>query len=224
MAHDPDAPDPDDPDDGELLSGPVPAPDVAADPAERARARGFGDLVDKVLAGRAPAAVPADDRALLEVATAIRAAANPIELTAARKGSLIESALATAIDRRAGTRPGAGSRSTVPTVPVISIQRSPRTRRLPWMVAGTASLVAAAAIALLVMRPPRATPPSASPATAALPAQQRSRPADPLIGVIGRDHAGDAAARLDVIYADRLDGFRERTLSAPRATHRGATP
>jgi hypothetical protein len=57
-----------------------------------------------------------------------------------------------------------------------------------------------------------------------LPAHQRSRPADPLIGVIGRDRAGDAAARLDVIYADRLDGFRERTLTAPRARRPGGAP
>lgn len=225
MAHDPDAPDPHDPDDGDLLSGPVPAPEVAPDPAERARARGFGDLVDKVLAGRAPAAVPADDRALLEVATAIRAATHPVELPAARRSQLVESALATAIDRRAGTRPGDPTRTTVRTVPIISIQRGARARRLPWVVAGTASLVAAAAIALLATRPPRLAPtPLASPATAALPAEQRSRPADPLIGVIGRDRAGDAAARLDIIYADRLDGFRERTLSAPRTAHRGATP
>ena len=77
MAHDPDAPEPRDPD-GDPLSGPVPAPDVPPDGAERARARGFGELVDKVLAGRTPAAVPADDRALLEVATAIRAATRPV--------------------------------------------------------------------------------------------------------------------------------------------------
>ncbi|HVV85018.1 MAG TPA: hypothetical protein VHE35_18265, partial [Kofleriaceae bacterium] len=84
MAHDPDAPDPRDADGEPLsdpLSGPVPAPDAPPEPAERARARGFGDLVDKVLAGRAPAAVPAEDRALLEVATAIRAATHPVELS-----------------------------------------------------------------------------------------------------------------------------------------------
>lgn len=222
MAHDPDAPDPHDLDDGDPLSGPVPAPDVAAEPAERARARGFGDLVDKVLAGRAPAAVPADDRALLEVATAIRAAARPIELPAARTSALIEAALATAIDRRAGVRPGDPARSTVPIVPVIPLARR-RARVLPWAVAGAASAVAAAAIAVLVLRQPRPTAPAA-PATASLPESQRSRPADPLIGVIGRDRAGDAAARLDVIYADRLDGFRERTLAGPRPGRPGGAP
>ena len=220
MAHDPDAPEPRDPDDGDPLSGPVPAPDAAAEPSERARARGFGDLVDKVLAGRTPAAVPAEDRALLEVASVIRAASRPVELPAARTSALIESALATAIDRRAG----GPARSTVPTVPVIPITRSKRSRVLPWGVAAGASLVAAAAITILVLRPaPTRAPLVDGTATAALPAHQRSRPADPLIGVIGRDHAGDAAARLDVIYADRLDGFRERALSGARP-RRGGTP
>ena len=217
MAHDPDAPEPHDPDDGDPLSGPVPAPEAAAEPGERARARGFGDLIDKVLTGRAPAAVPAEDRALLEVAGVIRAASRPIELPAARTRALIESALATAIDRRAG----GPARSTVPTVPIIPITRSTRSRGLPWGVAAGASLVAAAAVAILVFRP-AARAPIVDGATAALPAHQRSRPADPLIGVIGRDHAGDAAARLDVIYADRLDGFRERALSGSRP-RRGGT-
>ena len=34
-----------------------------------------------------------------------------------------------------------------------------------------------------------------------------------LVGPIARDHAGDASARIDYIFADRLDGFRERRLS-----------
>jgi hypothetical protein len=218
MAHDPDAPDQRDPD-GDPLSGPVPAPDAPPDAVERARARGFGDLVDKVLAGRAPAAVPAEERALLEVATAIRAASRPVELPRARAAALVESALATAIDRKAGAAGGAPARSPVPIVPL-----RPRARVLPWAVAGAASLVAAAALALLFLRQaPRGAAPAPA-ATASLPAHQRSRPADPLIGVIGRDRAGDAAARLDVIYADRLDGFRERTLTAPRARRPGGAP
>jgi hypothetical protein len=222
MTRDPDAPDPRDLD-GDPLSGPVPAPDTPPDAAERTRARGFGDLVDKVLAGRAPAAVPAEDRALLEVASVIRAASRPVELPAARTSQLVEAALATAIDRKAGARPGDPARTTVPIVPIT---RSRRARVLPWAVAATTSAVAAAAIVVLVLRGPGAAEPPAAPRTAAteLPAHQRSRPADPLIGAIARDRAGDAAARLDVIYADRMGGFRERTLSATRPRRSGATP
>ena len=40
-----------------------------------------------------------------------------------------------------------------------------------------------------------------------------SRPADALIGPIARDRAGDASARIDAIFADRLDGFRTRRLA-----------
>jgi hypothetical protein len=43
-----------------------------------------------------------------------------------------------------------------------------------------------------------------------------SRPADPLIGPISREHAGDASTRIDTIYADRLDGYRERKLARGR--------
>ena len=31
----------------------------------------------------------------------------------------------------------------------------------------------------------------------------------------GREHSGDAAARIDAIFADRLDGFRAHTLAPP---------
>jgi hypothetical protein len=33
------------------------------------------------------------------------------------------------------------------------------------------------------------------------------------VGPIARDRADDASARLDAIFADRLDGFRERRLA-----------
>jgi hypothetical protein len=50
-----------------------------------------------------------------------------------------------------------------------------------------------------------------------VPVEWTSRPADSLIGPIARDRAGDASARIDAIFADRLDGFRAR-----RLTPRGA--
>jgi hypothetical protein len=37
-----------------------------------------------------------------------------------------------------------------------------------------------------------------------------------LIGPIARDRAGDASARIDEIFADRLDGFRGRQLEGGR--------
>lgn len=217
MAHPPD--DPDDRDEpalaDDLLDGPVPGPDDPPTAAERAHARGFGDLVDKVLAGRAPAALPTDDRALLEVATAIRAASRPIELPAARTRAVVEGALAQAIERRAG-----GGAAT-PAAPVVDLAaRRARRRVLPWALAGAATALAAAALALLLIG--RDRPGATGPVTAEVtPLHQRSRPTDPLIGRIPRERAGEAAARLDVIYADRMAGYRERSLTRPRAGRGG---
>lgn len=189
------------------------APDDVADAAEKARARAFGDLIDKVMAGRSPAAVPADDRALLEVATVIRASQRPVELGAAKTRSIVESALATAIERRGGGRLSDPSISVPGVVPIARA----KARRAPWVIAGVTSLVAAAAVALLLARPaPRVAPPDTATA-AAVPVHHRSRPADALIGVIApapslEQASGATVSRIDTIYADRLAGFRERTL------------
>ncbi|MBV8762836.1 MAG: hypothetical protein JO257_36460 [Deltaproteobacteria bacterium] len=184
-------------DDNDFLTGPVPEPEAEATPAERAHAKTFADLVDKTLAGRTPPAMSADDRALLEVATVIRAASGKVELPAQTKRSLVEDALKQAI--------GGAGRSTV--VPISRARR----RWLPWTVASVSSAVAAAAIALLIVRtPPRTVTTGA--ALLPLPIDQRSRPTDSLFGPIARDHAGDATTRIDTIFADRLDGYRDREL------------
>jgi hypothetical protein len=47
-----------------------------------------------------------------------------------------------------------------------------------------------------------------------LPLDQRSRPTDSLFGPIARDRAGDATTRIDTIFADRLDGYRDRELAS----------
>jgi hypothetical protein len=193
-------------DDHDFLTGPVPEPDAEPTPAERAHAKTFADLVDKTLAGRTPPAMSADDRALLEVATVIRAATGKVELPAQTTRSLVEDALKQAV--------GGGGASTV--VPLARARR----RWVPWTVAAVSSSVAAAAIALLIARtPPRPAP--APTAAAELPIDQRSRPTDPLFGPIARDRAGDATSRIDTIFADRLDGYRDRELADVR---RGAKP
>jgi hypothetical protein len=95
---------------------------------------------------------------------------------------------------------------------VVPIARA--RRWTPWVVAGASTLVAAAAIAMLWLRTPSKSVNAGwrSP-VAHVPAEWMSRPADSLVGPIARDHAGDASARLDTIFADRLDGFRARRLS-----------
>lgn len=179
----------------DLLTGPVPAPDDEPTAAERAHAKTFGELVDKTLAGRTPAAMSTDDRTLLEVATVIRAAHGNAELAAATRRGVVEDALRQAVG-------GAGAATSGSVLP---ISRGRIRRWAPWTVAATSTLVAAAAIALWLRAPQRVAP-----AQAALPIEWKSRPADPLIGPISHERAGDAGARLDAIFADRLDGYRER--------------
>jgi hypothetical protein len=189
-------------DDDDILSGPVPAPDAEASAAERTHAKTFADLVDKTLSGRTPPAMSADDRALLEVATVIRAAAGNVELPAAKRRSLVEDALRQAVGGAGAAASTAGS--------VVPISRSRARRWAPWAIAATTTL-AAAAMLVLWLRAPGAVIVQ-RPAAAALPETLRSRPADPLIGPIGHEHVGDASARIDTIFADRLDGYRELRL------------
>jgi hypothetical protein len=177
-----------------MLDGRVPPPDEEATPAEHAHAKTFADLVDKTLAGRTPAAMSTDDRALLEVATVIRAAAGNAELASAKRTSIVEAAL----------RQGVGAKLPATSSNVVPISRA--RAKAPWIIAVSSMAVAAAAL-ILWLRAPHTT--IIQQPTAALPESYKSRPADPLIGPIGRDHAGDASARLDTIFADRLDGYRE---------------
>jgi hypothetical protein len=189
-------------DDDDLLTGPVPAPGDEPSAAERAHAKAFAELVDKTLAGRTPGVMNTDDRALLEVATVIRAASGNVELAQPRRRSLIEDALRQAV----------GSRSLGMSGSIAVIRPSTWKRFAPWSVAATSTLVAAAAV-LLWLRAPRVVHVEVAPP---LPLAQQSRPADALVGPIARDRAGDARSRIDAIFADRLDGYRE--LQFGRAT------
>ena len=187
--------------DDDILTGPVPEPDAEPTVAERAHAKTFAELVDKTLAGKAPAAMSADDRALLEVATVIRAASGNVELAANKRRSLVEDALRQAVGAKGPAASGGHA--------AIPFNRSRARRYAPWAIAGTTTLVAAAAL-LLWLRGPQTT--VVTRPVAELPETSKSRPADPLIGPITREHAGDASARIDTIFADRLDGYRELRL------------
>ena len=87
-------------------------------------------------------------------------------------------------------------------------------RWVPWALTAASTAVAAAAVMVLWLRAPVTKIVREPTAAAKLPASWTSRPTDPLIGPIAREQAGDASSRIDYIFADRLDGFRERRLSA----------
>ena len=163
----------------------IPDPDTEPTAAEKASARAFGELVDRVIAGRGtPAAMSADDRALVEVATVIRGAAGKIDLEPARASALIDAALVAAVDkdrpRSASLPPPVGGAGA--SADVIAMTSRPRRRVLPWAIAAVSSAVAAAAVVLLVIHPPARTVAARPP----LPEAERSRPADDLVGVIAR--------------------------------------
>lgn len=192
-------------DDNDILTGPVPLPDAEPTAAERAHAKTFADLVEKTLAGRTPPAMSADDRALLEVATVIRATSGNVELAAPRRRAIVEDALRQAIG-------GTGAQASGSVVPIA---RGRARRWAPWAIAGGSTLVAAAAVLALWLRGPGRIQ---APQAAEIPTRWKSRPADPLIGPIARERVGDASTRIDAIFANRLDGYRERKLA------RGRTP
>ncbi len=195
--------------DDDILSAPVPEPLDEASPSERARAKTFADIVDKAITGRAPAAMSADDRALLEVATVIRAANGQAELAATKQRSIVEDALRQAI--------GDASSGTSGQLGVVPIGRA-RKKWLPWALTGASTAIAAAAMLVLWLRGPEK---QIVQETAQVPTSWTSRPADPLIGPIARENAGDASARIDYLFADRLEGYRDRRLSGARGRSGG---
>ena len=103
---------------------------------------------------------------------------------------------------------GVGAQASGAAVPISRARK----RWVPWAVAGASALVAAAAVLLLWLRGPERVMIEHEPVAE----HTKSRPADALIGPIARERAGDASTRIDAIYADRLEGYRERRLARGR--------
>jgi hypothetical protein len=97
------------------------------------------------------------------------------------------------------------------------IDRAGRRFARRWVPLALGIAAAAAAAIIGFEAGGRREPRHAPVAREELPAMLRSRPADELVGVISRDRDGDAATRIDAIYADRLDGYRELSLAPSHA-------
>ncbi len=184
----------------------IPEPDAPAAAAEKARAEGFAALVDSLVSGDPlPPAMDSDDRALLETATMIVASTREVELAPGRRQTLVEEALERAILGRRHS-----SNTPVPTpipteiLPVPLASRRRAAQLIPWAVAA----VAAAAALLLLFMPPQTIEQQRNP-TAPVARAFRSRPSDALIGKIQPAEAQQASERLDTLFADRMDGYRE---------------
>lgn len=98
-------------------------------------------------------------------------------------------------------------------------QRARFFRVLPWSVA-VASVAAALALVLWQGHggglSPAAPPLVAETTAPALDTIHRSRPASGLVGEIPRERADAARSRIDMIYADRLIGYRDLRLRGGR--------
>ncbi len=203
-------------------------------PAEQARAEAFGRWLDGLAAGEPlPPAMDSDDRAMLETATMVLASSHAVELGPDRTRRLVDQALENAVLGRRPSEPGivaevgAGRIAALPSPEperardaaqsATDLVRARRRRadrvlrNLPWAVA---SLAAAAAVVLFVSRPvePTAAVSRVVERPLRLGVANTSRPADPLIGIIARPDAGRASERLDLLMADRMDGYRDLML------------
>ena len=228
MSHDDNIDDP--------LRGPIKEPDDPVDPIEAAQAESFAELIDQMLDGRdLPPAMASEQRALVEVAGIVRANVREVALAPERSTTLIDEAIARASATRPGANaPALRSADSAPATPgsksdpeagydqdsednaqapsdvtdLGAFRRKRLGQVIPWTVAGVA---AAAALILVLIRPPAPTP---GPQVAenlpapSLPLHQQSRPTDTLIGEIPRAHVGHARQRIDMIYADRMAGYR----------------
>jgi hypothetical protein len=202
-----------------------PAEDAPITPAEQARAEAFGNWLDGLAAGDPlPPAMDSEDRALLETATMVLASSHAMELPPERTRRLIDQALEGAMlgsrpDRPFGVISGSFPRRATSSeeragrssTELVGRRRADRVlRHLPWAVA---SLAAAAAIVLFMTRPAEESPKVEAPARPLrLSVSNTSRPADPLIGPIHMRDAARASERLDVLFADRLSGYRDLQL------------
>lgn len=192
----------------------IPDAEAPATDSERHRARAFAELIDGMVAGdAAPPALVADQRELLELAASLRSQVRDEPLADTRRDQLIDDAFRAAV--------GAEAQPAAEPAPVASLaERRSRARVLaPWI--GTA-IAAAAAIVLLVTRPAPETRTVVNEVERpVLGAEHLSRPSDALIGKIDARDAADATSRIDMIYADRLVGYRDLSL---RGLAKGATP
>lgn len=132
---------------------------------------------------------------LVAAAQMIRTSMVEQHLPASRRDSLIDEALQQSRARRAPAR----------------------MRRLAPYLALAASVVLVLASLVLQTRPGGPTRPERS------PAQQLSRPSNDLMGQPFSDRAG-ASRRLDLVFADRLSGYREVRLLAVRTPEMRGTP
>jgi hypothetical protein len=161
-----------------------PADEGPPTPEELEAARAFGAAVDRLVAGEAALEGAASDDEQARTATAIRASSGEASLRPERREAILDEALARGFRAR---------------------NRGPR--RLLTVLAAAASVLLVLGAVLLGLQGGR----SRSPMPSAAPDEVLSRPSNDLLGRPIEDRAA-ASGRLDLVFADRLAGYRRVTL------------
>lgn len=182
------------------------SPEDDFSPEEMAQAAALAEQVDDLVAGKAaPVALASTTRELLQSSSMIYAAHHEMPLSAARKSALIEEALAGATG---------ATRADFDEQAPSDLDRARARRRRGVGVAVLGFIAAAAAILLVWRAPPGPRTANQGPGQESvviqlqLPTAEQSRPSDALIGQISQSESGQAGERLEVLYADRMAGYR----------------
>jgi hypothetical protein len=196
----------------------IPDADAPASRTEETGAAEFADNVSRVLDGeRLPPAMTAEQRSLANFASMIRSSTRDVVLSEEKRTSIVSQALG-----RAAKDERPLSISAIEAIQPIKKDKnkdevkdsggdpgSGKNLLLPWSLALVAS---AAALALWFgTRNPATSAPRAD--SVEIKEHHRSRHSDALIGAIARQDSDRASARIDVIFANRMHGYRDLQLT-----------
>ncbi len=180
---------------------------------ELAEAKRFAGKVDDLLGGDPiPTLMDAEQRELMVLSSIVASAFGDAELDAAKQTSIIDAAMAQAMDIAPAENDSVNQKQSVDQLAT----RRKRSRIVPAILL---TLVAAAAVLVLYSRieSPATVVGQKSVAVRELPNEELSRTSDQLIGQIKREASGHASSRIDQIYGNRMMGYRSlhyrRTIS-----------
>jgi len=167
---------------------PWPEGEPAVSAEEQAAASQLADELDQALAGRLMR--PSAQQGSLAAALMLRASAAEQHLHPARRSALVDEAIQSAQPR------------------AIAAARPRAARRWAPTLALAASLLLLVGASLMMLVPARKPSSRAS-----IPITLRSRPSDELLGrPFSAEERGAASQRLDLVFADRLAGYRRLVL------------
>ena len=171
---------------------------------EMAEAKRFAGKVDGLLGGDPiPTLMDAEQRELMVLSSMVASAFGDAELDAAKQTSIIDAAMAQAMDIAPAENDTKSQKQSVD-------QLATRRKRSKFVPAIVLTLVAAAAVLILYSRVESTATQVGqnSVAVRELPREELSRSSDQLVGQIKREASAHASRRIDQIYGSRMMGYR----------------